>query len=152
MIRQHAPSPLRVAATLTLAAAWVLAAVVLVTALPARAADMPAALDVPPETLVDGFLKGLTARVYLTPQEVSAVRPILIEQTRKRQETARARLAVTPGLAGMKALRDDMRRIARETDQRLATVLPPDKLAAIEAFRTERRTEAKAQARRHAGG
>ena len=154
MIRHHRTSPLHMAAALALAAAWALAAFVLLTALPARAADMPAALDIPPETLVDGFLKGLTARVSLTPQEMAAVRPILIEQTRKRQETARARLAATPGLAGMKALRDDMRRIAQETDQRLATVLPPDKLAAINAFRTERRTEAKAkaQARRHAGG
>lgn len=150
MIRQPAPSPLRSAATLTLAVVWAFAAFVLLTALPARAADMPAALDIAPETLVDGFLKGLTARVSLTPQEVSAVRPILIEQTRKRQEMARARLAVTPGLAGMKALRDDMRRIAQETDQRLATVLPPDKLAAIEAFRAE--AKANAKARRHAGG
>ena len=154
MIRQYRTSPLHVAAALALAAAWVLSAFVLLTALPARAADMPAALDIAPETLVDGFLKGLTARVSLTPQELTAVRPILIEQTRKRQETARARLAVTPGLAGMMALRDDMRHIARETDQRLAAVLPPDKLAAIEAFRTERRAEAKAnaKARRFAGG
>ena len=150
MIRQQTLSPLRVAAALTLAAAWAIAAFLLLTAQPARAAEVPAILDTPPEILVDGFLKGLTAQVNLSPQELATVRPILIEQTRKRQETARARLAVTPGLAGIEALRDDMRRIAQETDQRLATVLPPDKLAAIEAFRTERRADAKA--RRQIGG
>lgn len=150
MKRMQAPTPLLLAAGLTLAAAWTLSAVLLLAALPARAAELPAALDTPPEALVDGFLKGLAARVRLTPQETTAVRPILIEQTRKRQEMARARLAATPGLAGVQALREDMRRIGRETDERLATVLPPDKLAAVKAYRDERRDEAKA--RRHAGG
>jgi len=147
MKHMQAPAPLLVAAALTLAAAWAMSAFLLLTALPAPAADVPAALDTPPEILVDGFLKGLAARVRLTPQELAVVRPILIEQTQKRQETARARLAVTPGLAGLQALRDDMRRLGRETDDRLAAVLPPEKLAAIQAFREERRAEAKTRRR-----
>ena len=150
MKRLHAPTPLLIAAGLTLTAAWVLTACLLLTALPVGAAGMPAALDTPPEVLAEGFLKGLAASVTLTPQELAAVRPILIEQTRKRQELARARLAATPGLAGMRALRDDMRHIGQETDARLAAVLPPDKLAAVKAYRDQRRAEAKAH--RQAGG
>ena len=69
------------------------------------------------------------------------MRPILIEQTKKRQDMARARLAATPGIAGMKALRDDLRHINQETDARLAAVLPPDKLAAYTRYRDERREE-----------
>ena len=150
MKHAHAPTSLLVVAALALAAAWALSAFVLLTARAAPAAELPSALDTPPEILVDGFLRGLTARVRLTPQELAVVRPIPIEQTQKRQETTRARLAAMPGLAGMTALRDDMRGIARETDDRLAAVLPPDKLAAIRAFRDQRRAEAKT--RRRIGG
>ncbi|MHC1791640.1 hypothetical protein [Solidesulfovibrio sp.] len=136
--------------TLCMAAALTLAAALVMAALPVRAAEIPAALDTPPEVLVDGFLKGLTTRVQLTPPELAAVRPILIEQTRKRQDMARSRLAATPGLPGMKALRDDLRHIGQETDARLAAILPPDKLAAIQAFREETRRAAKG--RRKAAG
>lgn len=136
-------------ATLAMTAVLVLSAFLILSCLPVRAADVPTQLDTPPDTLVDGYLKGLTVRVQLTPEELSAVRPILIEQTQKRQTMARARLAATPGLAGLKGLRDDLRQIGQETDARLATVLPPAKLAAVKAYREERRAEAKA--RRRAG-
>jgi hypothetical protein len=128
-------------------AALVLSACLILACLPVRAADVPAQLDAPAETLVDAFIKGLSARVQLSPQDLSAMRPILIEQTKKRQDMARARLAATPGIAGMKALRDDLRRIAQETDDRLAAVLPPDKLAAYKNYRDERREEAKTRKR-----
>ncbi|OLN24935.1 hypothetical protein DVDV_3765 [Desulfovibrio sp. DV] len=133
--------------TLAMTAALVFSACLILSCLPVRAADVPPQLDTPPEVLVDGFLKGLSSRVQLTPQELANVRPILIEQTRKRQNMARSRLAATPGLAGMKALRDDLHQIGRETDARLATVLPPDKLAAVKAYREERREEAKTRKR-----
>ena len=133
--------------TLAMTAALVFSACLVLSCLPVRAADVPPQLDTPPEVLVDGFLKGLSARVQLTPQELANVRPILIEQTQKRQAMARSRLAATPGLAGMKALRDDLRQIGRETDARLAAVLPPDKLAAVKAYREERREEAKTRKR-----
>ncbi|KHK01600.1 hypothetical protein [Desulfovibrio sp. TomC] len=132
-------------ATLIMTAVLVLSAFLILSCLPVRAADVPTRLDTPPETLVDGFLQGLAARVQFTPQELSAVRPILIEQTRKRQDMARARLAATPGLAGLRGLRDDLRQIGQETDARLATVLPPAKLDAVRAYREERRKEAKAR-------
>lgn|GEM_PF-2608953 len=127
------------------AAACALAAILSLAAAAAMTAraERPPQLSVPPETLVDEFLSGAAARVRLTPQETAVVRPILIEQTRKRQETARARLAAHPGMAGMVGLRDDMRKIGRETDVRLASVLPPDKLAAIQAYREERREQAR---------
>jgi len=106
-----------------------------------RAAELPPQLAIPPETQADEFLKGLANRVVLTPQEVAAVRPILIEQIQKRQDTARARLAANPGMVGMMALREDMRALGKETDARLAEVLPPDKMAVIRAYRDERRQE-----------
>lgn len=116
-----------------------------------HAADLPPQLTMPPEKLTDEFLRGLSARVSLTPQETAAVRAILVEQTRKRQEIARGRLAANPGMAGMLALRDDMRALSQETDARLAAVLPPEKMAAVRAYRDERREafRARAQTARH---
>lgn len=120
-------------------------AVLLVAASSVWAAELPPQLAIPPETLTDEFLKGLTNRVALTPQELAAVRSILIEQTQKRQDMARARLAANPGMAGMIALREDMQALGKETDARLADVLPPEKLAAVRAYRDERRQEMRSQ-------
>lgn len=111
----------------------------------ARAVELPPQLAVPPEEQAEAFLKGVSARVALTPQEVAAVRPILVEQTRKRQEVVRARLAANPGMVGMLALREDMRALGQETDDKLAAVLPPEKMAAVRAFREERRQQARSQ-------
>jgi hypothetical protein len=108
-------------------------------------AELPPQLTASPETLADGFLKDLARRVSLTPQERAAVRPILIEQSKKRQDVARARLAASPGMAGMLALRQDLSEITRETDARLAAVLPPEKMAAVRACRDERRQQARSR-------
>ncbi|MEA4858545.1 MAG: hypothetical protein AAGU21_09655 [Solidesulfovibrio sp.] len=122
-------------------------AVLALAAASGRAAELPPQLTVPPETLADEFLRGLSGYVALSPEELAAVRPILVEQTRKRQEIARARLAANPGLAGMLALREDMRAVTRETDTKLAAILAPEKLERIRAYREQRRDQAKAIAK-----
>jgi hypothetical protein len=81
-----------------------------------------------PAQQVDVFLRDLSARLALTPEETAAMRPILVAQAAKRQDLARARLAANPGMAGMLALREDMRAVTRETDEKLAFVLPPEKM------------------------
>lgn len=117
-----------------------------------HAAELPPQLTMPPEQLADEFLHGLTQRVELSPQELAAVRPILVEQTKKRQEIARARLAANPGMAGMMALRDDMRAVGKETDAKLSAVLPPDKMEKVRAYREQRREQAKTMARNARSG
>jgi Spy/CpxP family protein refolding chaperone len=124
----------------------VVAVLALAAASGVHAADLPPQLTMPPEKLTDEFLRGLSSRVSLTPQETAAVRAILVEQTRKRQEIARGRLAANPGMAGMRALRDDMRALSQVTDARLAAVLPPEKMAAVCAYRDERRKAFRARA------
>jgi hypothetical protein len=121
--------------------ALLFAAVLLLAASSVRA-ELPSQPAIPPEEQVEAFLKGLARHVALSPQEQAALRPILLEETRKRQAMVRARLAVNPGVAGMLALRDDLRGIARETDARLAAVLPPEKMTAVQAYGQERRQQA----------
>ena len=108
----------------------------------ALAAELPPQMSASPEALADGYLRDAAAHVPLTPEETAAMRPILVEQTRKRQELARSRLAANPGMAGMVGLRGDMLRLSEETDARLATVLSPEKLVAFKAYREERRRQA----------
>lgn len=118
-----------------------------------HAAPLPPGLDRSPEEMVDGFLRGLSSRVMLTPQEKAAIRPILVEQTKKRQDIIRARLAANPGRAGLRALRDDMLALTRETDTRLSAVLPPAKMEKLRAYRQERLEQARGMARgARAGG
>lgn len=118
--------------------------VLLLAAVSARA-GVSSRLAASPETLADTFLAGLAGRVALSPEERAAVRPILIEQMGKRQELVRVRLAATPGMAGMLALRKDLRAITRETDAKLSAVLPPEKMEAVKAFREERLQQARQQ-------
>ncbi|WP_428561838.1 MAG: hypothetical protein ACP59X_19855 [Solidesulfovibrio sp. DCME] len=127
-------------------------AVLALAAAAGRAAELPPQLTTSPETLADQFLRGLSGQVTLSPEELAAVRPILVEQTRKRQEIARARLAANPGLAGMLALREDMRAVTKETDVKLAAILPPDKMEKIRAYRERRREEIKAVAKNMRNG
>ena len=56
-----------------------------------QAVELSPQLSRPPEVLVDAFLEGVAGRVALSPEEHAAVRSLLIEQTKKRQEIARAR-------------------------------------------------------------
>lgn len=121
--------------------ALLFAAVLLLAASGVRA-ELPSQRAIPPEQQVDMFLTGLARHVAISPPEQAAVRPILIEETQKRQAMVRARLAVTPGVAGMWALRNDLRGIVQETDARLAAILPPEKMTAIQAYRQERRQQA----------
>jgi hypothetical protein len=124
-----------------LVTALLFAAVLLLAASGVRA-ELPSQRTLPPEQQADEFLKGLAPRVALTPEEHAAVRPILVEQLKRRQDIVRARLAINPGVAGMQALREDLRGIARETETRLAAVLPPAKMAAVRAYWEERRQQA----------
>lgn len=110
-----------------------------------QAVELSPQLSRPPEVLVDAFLEGVAGRVALSPEEHAAVRSLLIEQTKKRQEIARARLAANPGRAGLLALREDMRALSRETDTKLAAVLPPEKVAILSAYRDELRQQARAR-------
>jgi hypothetical protein len=129
-----------------------LAAVLLLAATVSRAEDFRPG-SVPPEAQVEHFLSGLSSRVALTPAETASVRPILLEQARKRQALVRARMGSgKPGAAGMLALRDDLRALAKETDGKLAAVLPPSKMAAMRAYTEERRKEAVAKLAARRGG
>ncbi|EFL49128.1 putative secreted protein [Solidesulfovibrio fructosivorans JJ]] len=132
-----------------------LAAAVLLLAMASsvHAAELPAQFSQPPEKLADAFLRDLAAHVALTPQEKAAMRPILIEQIKKRQDLARTRLAANPGMVGMVALRLDLRSLAGETDARLAGVLPPEKMTRVRVYREERLKAARArvQMARHGG-
>lgn len=114
---------------------------VLLLAMGTARAELSPQLAAPPETLADAFLTGLVERVPLSPQERAAVRLVLIEQIKRRQDVVRARLAATPGRAGMLALRQDLGELNRETDAKLAAILPPEKMAAVGAYREERRQQ-----------
>ena len=88
----------------------------------------------PPEAVAEEFIKGLSARVTLTPEETAAVRSILVDQVKKRQELFRSRVAEKSGAAGLLALRDGLRALQREADAKLAAVLPPVKMAAVRHY------------------
>ncbi|WP_300161422.1 hypothetical protein [Solidesulfovibrio sp.] len=112
-------------------------AVLALAAAAGHAGEPPSRWSLPPEQAADAYLRDLTAQVPLTAEELAAVRPILVEQTIKRRDVARARLAVNPGLAGVLALREDMRAVSRETDDKLAAVLPPEKMEQVRAYREQ---------------
>lgn len=95
-----------------------------------------------PEQLAASFLDGVSRRVVLTPGEHAAALAILTEQAAKRQEVVRARLAAHPGATGMMALRHDLQRLARETDARLAGVLPPEKMTIVREYRDSLKQQA----------
>jgi hypothetical protein len=109
------------------------------------AAELPPQLAMPPEAQADAFLKGLSGRLALTPQELAAMRPILVEQAAKRQALVRAHMGSGPGMSGALALRQEMRKLGQETDSRLAALLPPDKMAVVRAYQKERREEIRAK-------
>lgn len=125
--------------------ALAIAVLLLAVASCVHAAELPAQLSQPPEKLADAYLRDVAAHVALSPKEKAAMRPILIEQTKKRQDIARARLATNPGMAGMLALRKDLRALAAETDAKLAAVLPPEKMTQVRAYREERLKAARAR-------
>ena len=118
--------------------ALLLAAVLLLAATSVRA-EQVGTRPVPPETIADTVLRDISARIVLTPDERTAIRPILVEQARKRQALLRDRPT------GMRALPKALSALDREADVRLAAVLPPDKLAALQQYRAERRQEMRAQ-------
>lgn len=122
-------------------------AVLFLAAIPAAyAADLPPQLTQPPDKLAEQYLADIAARVPLTPGEKAVLRPILVAQTKKRQEITRARLVITPGLAGVLALREDMRELAEETDSLMAAALPPEKMRALRDYREKRLQQLQAKA------
>uniref|UniRef100_I2Q422 P pilus assembly/Cpx signaling pathway, periplasmic inhibitor/zinc-resistance associated protein n=1 Tax=Desulfovibrio sp. U5L TaxID=596152 RepID=I2Q422_9BACT len=125
--------------------AFLVLAVLAVSGASLRAAELPPQLSITPEAQADAFLQGLSGRLALTPQEMAAMRPILIEQAGKRQALVRAHMGSGPGMSGALALRQEMRKLGQETDSRLAALLPPDKLAVVRAYQKERREEIRAK-------
>jgi len=122
--------------------ALLLAAVLLLAATQSRAQQMqPPA----PEAVAEKTLHDLSGRIALTPQETAAMRPILTESARKRQDLVRAKLAERSRPRALLGLRDELRAQARETEAQLATVLPPEKMTAVRAYLDERRQEARAR-------
>jgi hypothetical protein len=122
-------------------------AVLALAAATGHAADTSPGLADSPEQQVDAYLRDLSARIALSPEETAAMRPILIAQAAKRQDLARARLAANPGMAGMLALREDMRAVTRETDDKLAAVLSPEKMEQLRNDRAALLAASRAQAR-----
>jgi hypothetical protein len=121
--------------------ALLLAAVLLLAATQSRAQMQPPA----PEAVAEKTLHDLSGRIALTPQETTALRPILTEAARKRQSLVRAKLADRPNPRALLGLRDELRAQARETEARLAAVLPPEKMTVVRAYLEERRQEARAR-------
>jgi len=122
--------------------ALLLAAVLLLAATQSRAQQMqPPA----PEAVAEKTLHDLSGRIALTPQETAAMRPILTESARKRQDLVRAKLAERSRPRALLGLRDELRAQARETEAQLAAVLPPEKMTAVRAYLDERRQEARAR-------
>lgn len=122
--------------------ALLLAAVLLLAATQSRAQMQPPAPPAP-EAVAEKTLHDLSGRIALTPQETTALRPILTDSARKRQALVRATLADRANPRALLGLRDALRALARETEARLAAVLPPEKMTAVRAYREERRQEAR---------